>query len=184
MSPYSGGGFGFHEVDGAAPPPRTADAAPLQLTLSGPPSRAEGQALALKLTFKNRGNAPLVVARPLDGSLEHWRAPMVDLYARDEASSRVYRFAFTGARCGNVNPIEKDDYATLKPGEARSDVTDNGWASYVEKASLPRAGRYAVWVVYTYCGSKEGGLPLGEDVIRKETHAGVHASNAVQVVVQ
>jgi len=42
----------------------------------------------------------------------------------------------------------------LAPRESRSAVTDNGWAGYLKSTSLPRAGRYAVWVVYTLCDSK------------------------------
>jgi hypothetical protein len=154
------------------------------LTLSGPAKRAANQELSLDLAFENQGPTPLVVVRPLDGSLEYFRAPMVDVYAREEASGKVYRFAYTGGRCGNVNPIQEDDYATLAPRESRSDVTDNGWAGYLKSTSLPRAGRYAVWVVYTFCDFINRGSPLAADVIRSEAYLGAHASNALQVEVR
>jgi hypothetical protein len=184
MSPYDSNGFGFYPVDGAAPPPRSQADATLELTLTGPAARAVTEPLSLKLTFKNRGSTPLVVMRPLDGSLEHWRAPMYDLYLRDEATSAVRRFAFTGGRCGNVNAIKDDDYVTLAPGEARTDLTEKGWASYLRSAVIAAPGQYTVWVVYSFCEFKAEGLPLGEDVLRPETHTGVHASNGIRVTVR
>jgi hypothetical protein len=184
MSPHFSSGFGFYPVDGVPPAPRAQADSPLELTLAGPATRTASEPLSLRLTFKNRGSAPLVAMRPLDGSLEHWRAPMYDLYIRDEASGAAHRFAFTGGRCGNVNAIHDGDYVKLAPGEARSDVAENGWASYLQNAVIARPGQYTVWVVYSFCEFKQGGLPLGNDVVRPETHTGVHASNAIRVTVR
>jgi hypothetical protein len=184
MSPHFSSGFGFYPVDGAALPPRAQADRPLELTLTGPSTRTASEPLSLKLTFKNVGSTPLVLLRPLDGSLEHWRGPMYDLYVRDDVGGAVHRFAFTGGRCGNVNAIHDDDYVMLAPGEARGDVSENGWASYLQSAVLGRPGHYTVWVVYTFCDFKGGGLPLGKDVIRQGAYAGAHASNAIRVTVR
>ncbi|MCC6551490.1 MAG: hypothetical protein IT372_00530 [Polyangiaceae bacterium] len=184
MGPYFSAGFGFYPVDGAPPPPRAAGDAPVELALTGPATLAAGKPISLSLHFMNRGQAKVTVVRPLDGTLEQWRSPMYDLYARDDASGTVYRFAFTGGRCGNVNPIKDDDYVTLAPGASRGDVADNGWAQYLKQAVLTQPGRYSVWVVYSFCGFEGGGVPLGQDVVRQETHVGVHASNAVRITVQ
>jgi hypothetical protein len=184
MSPHFSSGFGFYPVDGAALPPRAQADRPLELTLTGPAARTASEPLSLKLTFKNVGSTPLVLLRPLDGSLEHWRGPMYDLYVRDDAGGAVHRFAFTGGRCGNVNAIHDDDYVTLAPGEARGDVSENGWASYLQSAVLARPGQYTVWVVYTFCNFEGGGLPLGKDVVRQGAYVGAHASNAIRVTVR
>jgi len=184
MGPYFTTGFGFYRVKGAAPGPREEADPTLELVLDGPKTLAPGKPLSLKLSFDNKTQDKLVVVRPLDGSLEHWRFPNYDLYLRDEEDGAIYRWAFTGGRCGNVNSITANDYVELEPGKARSDVADNGWAPYLAEAPLPKAGTYSLWVVYSFCGFEGGGVPLGQDLVRKETHLGAHASNALRITVR
>jgi hypothetical protein len=185
MGPYFGGGFGFYRVKGAAPGPRAAPSAgPLEIRVSSARTeRAPDAPLALDLGFANLSDKPVVVLRPLDGSLEGWRYPRYELYARDVSDASVYRFAFVGGRCGNVNPVGSDDYVSIAPGEVRADVA-NAWADYLRAARLPKPGRYAVWVVYAFCGFETRGVPLGQDSTHDDAHIGVHASNAVEIVVR
>lgn len=183
MAPRFDGGIGFYRVIGAAPGPRAAaHDSPVELTLGAPAHVALGAPIALALEFANTARAPITLVRPLDGSFEHWRDPGYELYLRDESSSEIYAYAFHGARCGNVNPITKEDYVTLTPGEKRDDVHANGWASYFSNAAVARPGTYSLWAVYRECG-KKGGVALGKDRVRADVYRGVHASNAVRLVV-
>jgi hypothetical protein len=183
MSPHFGGGSAFYLVDGSPPPARRGPDPVLELRLAGHTTRRSGQPLELSLSFENRSRGPLVVLRPLDGSLEHLREPHYDLYLRDEGDGAVYRWAFVGGRCGNVNPITADDLVALAPGESRDDVI-NGWARHLRRASIARPGRYSAWVVYRSCGDHTHGLALGPDAPTASVHLGQHVSNPVRFEVR
>jgi hypothetical protein len=174
--------LGFFPVQGTAPNPRFNEDDPIELKLDGPATRTTTEPLSLAVTFVNHTNRKAVLVRPLDGSLEEWRFPYYDLYARDESEGTVYRFAFVGGRCGNVNPIVDSDYVELGPKQSRDDVV-NEWGGHLTNAVLPKPGRYTVWVVYSFCGWGGGGIPLGTNVTRHDVHIGVHASNPHTIVV-
>ncbi|MBX3271517.1 MAG: hypothetical protein KF729_14725 [Sandaracinaceae bacterium] len=182
MDPRFGGGLGFFEVDGAAVGPRTTSTAPIELELTGPARRRADEPLGLALGFVNRSASAAVVMRALDGSLEHWREPHYDIHLRDEATGRVYRWDYHGGRCGNVNPVRDEDYVTLAPGERRDDVA-GGWSG-LRGAAVGAPGRYAVWVVYRYCGGPAQGIPLGPNAQRPDVTRGVFASNAITIEVR
>jgi hypothetical protein len=184
MAPVFSGGYDFYEVD-SAPAPRSAGDTPLELTLRAPsPSLTTKDPIALELTFANTGSGRVTLLHPLDGTLEHMREPFYDLYLRDEATSKVYRYAFFGGRCGNVNAIAQDDYVDLKPAATRSDLDTTGWADYVKHAVVGKPGTYRAWIVYRFCSAEPEGVPLGRDVVRKDALLGVHASNAVMLTVR
>ncbi len=148
---------GFFAIRGAPP---TADArTPLVIRLDGPARAAVAKPLDLKVSVENAGAKPVVLGLAVDGSFEHWRSPFVDLYARDEATGRVYRLDFHGARCGNVNMRTKADFVTLARG-ARREPAFGEWAAHVSRATLDAPGRYALWVVYTSCDGRDMGLAL------------------------
>lgn len=184
MDPHFGGQAGFYAVTRQAPMPRQETSAPLEIEIDGPRRLGPAEPLALELTFRNRSGKPLLLLRPLDGSLERWRFPTYDLYAREHATGATYRFAFVGGRCGNVNRITEDDYVELAPGASRSDVATKGWARHLAQGTLAKPGRYSVWVVYSFCGFEGRGLPLGEHVTKPAAHQGVYASNALDVEVR
>lgn len=183
MSARFDGGMGFYRVVGAAPSPRAGADSPIEVVVGAAPVLAINTPLLLTVTFTNTSRTPVTLLRPLDGTLEHMRDPGYELYLRDEASGDVYAYAFHGGRCGNVNPITASDYLTLSPGQKRSDVHTNGWGNYLGSAGIGRAGAYSVWVVYREC-ARGGGVPLGTDVVRSDLHRGVHASNAVRIVIR
>jgi hypothetical protein len=184
MAPDFDGDYGFYAVSGSVPPPSTADGGALELDLTGPVKRSPVQELELRLTFHNRSPQPLTVVRPLDGTLEHMRDPGYDLYLRDESNGKLYRWAFVGGRCGNVNAIDKSDYVSIPAGARRSKVADNGWASHLRTAGIGRPGAYTLWVVYRFCSFKPRGVPLGSDLVETSAVRGVYASNALGVVVR
>jgi len=183
MDPRFGGSRGFFPVKGQPPAPGSGSSPSLALELTGPRTTGPGKALGLRLAFRNRSDAPLVVLRPLDGSLERWRHPTYDLYLTDQGSGRTYRWAYSGSRCGNVNAIGSDDYVTIAPGASRSDIV-NGWADHLANATVVAPGRYTVWVVYTFCSYQGRGLPLSRDHRRSDVHLGVYGSNPLPLIVR
>lgn len=183
MAALFSGGSAFYPAHTAAPGPRSGPDPELELELSGPAVRRAGEALALRLAFRNASGRPMVVMRPLDGSLEGWREPTYDLYLRDRTAGSTFRWAFVGSRCGNVNPITPDDLVVLSPGDRRSDIV-NGWAAHLATAAIPRPGEYEVWVVYRFCGEGGHGVPLGPDVSTSAVHLGVHATEALRLTVR
>lgn len=176
------GGFGFYPLRAKAEPGPASDG-PLRLTLSGPERLKKDQPLRLSLRFRNSTARPLTVLRPNDGSLEHMRQPHYDLFLRDEGSGRVYRYAFVGGRCGNVNPTRPEDHVELAPGSERGDVV-NGWADYLASARIGAPGRYRLWLRYRFCGYEGRGLPLGADVRRSDAFRGVAVSSPVYVEIR
>jgi len=66
----------------------------------------------------------------------------------------------------------------------RADVVNTTWGDYLREAKLPTAGRYALWVVYAFCGFETGGMRMGLDLERDDVHRGAYASNAVELVVR
>jgi hypothetical protein len=173
--------WGFYEVDGPAPAPRTADDAPLELRLTGPSEVATGEPLHLALTFVDTGSAPVVVVKPIDGTFEHLRDPAYDLYLRDEASGVVYRLAPRGSRCGNTDPAKPRDYVTLGPHASSSSGAIE--ATHLTHATVERSGTYTAWVAYRFCGHIEG-FSATRDFVRTDTLRGVHASNAIALTVR
>ncbi|MFO0575918.1 MAG: hypothetical protein U1A78_18115 [Polyangia bacterium] len=176
------GGFGFYALRAKADPGPASDG-PLRLTLSGPERLKKDQPLRLTLRFRNPTVRPITILRPNDGSLEHMREPHYDLFLRDEGSGRVYRYAFVGGRCGNVNPTRPEDHVELAPGSERGDVV-NGWADYLSSARIGAPGRYRLWLRYRFCSYQGRGLPLGKDVRRSDTFRGVAVSSPVFVEVR
>jgi len=184
MSSHFGGGFGFYQVDGSAPAARAATETdtPLELRLHGPGAIGTKDPIRLEVVFANTGTGGLTLIDAMDGSLEHWRDPTYDLYLREETSGTVYRYAFVGGRCGDINSVGPHDYVDLKPGETRANVQGD-WADYLKSATIAKPGKYTAWVVYRFCTWQAMGVLLGKDFIRKETHMGMHASNAVALTV-
>lgn len=129
--------------------PRLYDRAAITLSLTGPARAFTGQPLSLALSLVNGSAQPLHYGMPVDGSFEHWRGPFVDLYARDEASDRTYRWTFGKGfgRCGNVDPRKPDDFVMLAPGKRKGDPF--GPESHTALAPVVmRPGRYTLWIVY------------------------------------
>ena len=143
--------LGFYETRTAPRDgPRLYDRAAIALSLTGPARAFTGQPLALALSLTNGSAQPLHYGMPVDGSFEHWRGPFVDLYARDEARNRTYRWTFGKGfgRCGNVDSRKPEDFVMLPPGKGRADPF--GPRSHTALAAVvTRPGRYTLWVAYS-----------------------------------
>lgn len=182
MSPEFGGGHGFYLLK-TSPAPGPKNDAMLQLVLTGPSKVSTGKPLKLHVEFRNQANQPLVVLRPNDGSLEHMRYPHYDLYLADDANGKVYRYAYKGGRCGNINRTTREDHVSVSTGGQRADVV-NGWGSHLENAVIAQRGKFHVWVEYRFCGYESRGIPLGKDVYQPGVWKGAVSSNALAIEVR
>jgi hypothetical protein len=164
-APETFGPFGFFETE---KPPSEGPATPangaMRLALSGPKSVEAGTPFKLSLVLTNTGGAPFRYGVAVDGSFEHWRSPFVDLYARDEASGRTYRWTYGKGygRCGNVNSRRADDYILLAPGEKKTDPFGE-WSHNALGGVMTVRGRYTLFIVYAECPGMERGSMLDTD---------------------
>ena len=156
----------------------------LRLVLKGPSRVTAGERPKLSLELFNDGATAETVALAVDGSFPHWRAPFVDLYARDESSGAVYRWAPGPGygRCGNVNPRSSaDDFFVLAPGAHRTEPF-GPWSQSSVNPVIDTPGRYTLWVVYAACTGPEVGVNLGrDDPAPAGTFDGTLASNGVVI---
>jgi hypothetical protein len=171
------GSEGFFATTTPAPSPRRDDEGSLLLTLEGPKNAEAGKALGLSLSIANKSSNDTTLMRTLDGSSWHWRFPTYDLYARDDAG-KTYRWAYTGGRCGNVNPVVDDDFFALPAG--RTHEVGDQWSRY-RNATLP-AGKYTIWMVYTMCdGSRKNSDDDRAAIAKRAVLRGSWPSNAVAI---
>jgi hypothetical protein len=156
----------------------------LRLVLKGPSRVAAGEHPKLELELFNDGASPETVALAVDGSFPHWRAPFVDLYARDESSGTIYRWAQGPdyGRCGNVNSRSAaNDFFVLPPRAHRAEPF-GPWSQSAVSPMIDTPGRYTLWVVYAACTGPEVGVSLGrDDPAPAGTFDGTLASNGVMI---
>jgi hypothetical protein len=154
----------------------------LALVLERLPGADEKERLAFRARWENRVDKRRIVMRPIEGSLEDWRAPSWHLVARDPATKRVYRFDPRVHRtCGNMARYTVDHYLELEAG-AR---TPAGYEWSVPAWELPK-GKLELWVTYRFCGFGDVSAMLGsplapEDVLREDVARGLVASNALAI---
>lgn len=177
--------FGFFELD-RVPVESAPVKQPLQLLLAGPKKVARGSMFALTLSMRNPGESPATFVRAMDGSFEHWRAPFVDLFAKDLTSGRAYRWTYgtSYGRCGNMNVRSAEDFVTIVPGQ-RIDAPFGSW-SKVNAAMIDVPGTYALWVVYAACeGVEMRHWMAGEDApLPRDAFEGVLVSEKVIVTIE
>lgn len=164
--------------------PRVYDRAALALVLAGPKRAFPRQSVTLSLALVNDTAEPFHYGMPVDGSLEHWRGPFVDLYARDESSGRTYRWTFGKGfgRCGNVDPRKDDDYVIVPPKKRRADPFGEK-SRRVLAPVFPIPGRYTLWVVYasSCLGTQIGSGSREDPAPPADLFDGTIASNGLTV---
>jgi hypothetical protein len=141
--------------------------------------------IALSLELANAGAAAFTFGIAVDGSFEHWRAPFVDLYAREDATGKTYRWTHgaTFGRCGNVNSRTAEDYVRLAPRKKRADPFGER-SHHALAPAVTTPGRYTLWVVYAACRGAERGAPLyPDDPVPADVFEGTIASNALALEV-
>lgn len=98
---------------------------------------------AFRLEVTNKGKTAARLLQPQDGSAYHWVAPHMnwqfDVKANAPKATEVPRE--TTPRCGNTNPILKEQFFTLAPGETKTIPLD--WIY----SRTPDAGTYWISIV-------------------------------------
>ncbi|MDB6028294.1 MAG: hypothetical protein JWM68_4517 [Verrucomicrobiales bacterium] len=109
----------------------------------------------ISLRFQNHDTKSQAVMPELDGSNVHWRYPFYDFEIVSPDGTVLQ--PKSGPRCGNVNPLRREDVVLLPKGEVfRTSVTPAGY-------QLP-PGKYKVRVHYTARRNASiKGVPLGEN---------------------
>src|SRR5262249_41362743 len=104
------------------------------------------QSFKIKATISNRGQSPVVLVQPGDGSESAWRTPIVSWSAIRITDDRKVEHPskpplYKGLRCGNVNALEKSEIIKLAPGQSK-ELCWVGWPMIEEP------GTYSVVLYY------------------------------------
>lgn len=134
-----GGGHGFYPVRGKLAPPSVSKA-PLELFITTRELSSPGQPIKLALRFVNRSQSPQIVLRPNDGTLEHLRFSHYDLFLRNLATGRVYRWASVGNASRKIRVTREQDHVEVAPGAERDDVVLK-WGGHLPDPTLARGAQ-------------------------------------------
>jgi len=141
-----------------------------------------GETPQFSVSLVNRGKRVVTLVQPGDGSHWGWRTPVISwsIINVDVSSKNPHH---AKGRCGNINPLKRDEVFTLDPGEK---ITLNSWIGPLFKF---QPGTYEVSFHYSNVPNlKWSGIPLGKhDVatmerVRKSTPF-KGKSNSVKIVV-
>lgn len=133
---------------------------------------------SLELTLTNRGEVPVALVLPGDGSECGWRTPFLNFTWLQDGKPVPPRGL---CRCGNMNALQAGEVFTLKPGESKV-ITD--WLAAVP----PGVGAYQLKVSYTNKPDAEFlGLAVEHDEaeiqkLRASTPVSVE-SNAIDITI-
>lgn len=169
---------GFFLVDGPVVAPAESSDGRLGFTLEAPETGLAGESLGLMHDVENRGDHAVAVVGSADGSAAGMRWPRYAVYLRD-AHGRVWRWARTGGRCGNVNPLGHGDVVVLDPGERVLGPGDR-WTP-IAGVRVDAPGEYTLWMVYTLCPPRS--LRDADLLHHYPAAFGRWASNAIVVTV-
>lgn len=125
------------------------------------PVVTKGKYIQISATITNKGNEPVTLVKPGDGSSYGWRTPITALSVLSESDKKVSHpknpKLFNLPRCGNINPLRANEVVTLNKGES---VKLNQWAGYKK---MDKVGTYRVVFYYNNQPTlKWRGLPLGK----------------------
>ena len=69
-----------------------------------------------RVQITNKGAEPITLVEPGDGSDIGWRTPIVSWRVEDARGPVTPK---SGGRCGNINPLHREEVFALRPGESR-----------------------------------------------------------------
>ncbi|MEQ8791718.1 MAG: hypothetical protein RIC55_35980 [Pirellulaceae bacterium] len=136
-----------------------------------------GEQLAIKATITNHGREAVTLVQPGDGSACGWRTPLTGVSLAPAASDARHPDLpkpYTGPRCGNVNPLTREEIVFLRPGET---MPLSDWFCYLP---VRDPGKHRVVFYYANQPDKTWrGVPLGQH--DAEAMKLVHASTPCQL---
>lgn len=158
----------------------------LRLVMTTQPKAKAGEPISIKTRWANDGERNVVAVRPIELSIHGFRGPAWQVFAKDRASARLYRFGYRDARsCGNLEPITQRDYVEIPPGGEQ----DTGFSVDVESGVALPKGSFDIFVSYRFCGFPVPSGLLGSptqpsDILRDDATQGRVSSAAVTIDVQ
>lgn len=114
----------------------------------------------VSVSITNKGEKPVTLVLPGDGSESGWRTPIVNwsvIEASSKAKHPTKAVPQRVLRCGNINPLKADEVFVLAPGESKE------LKNWIYLEPFAKAGKYNVVFLYANRPTlKWSGLPLGE----------------------
>jgi hypothetical protein len=148
----------------------------------------QGQDAKITATISNKGQKPVTLVLPGDGSESGWRTPLIGWSAiKGEMAANHPKTLplFRGKRfCGNINCLKKEEVFVLAPGQSKK------FAEWIGHLELTGPGTFRV--VFCYAnepGLEWDGVPLGRhdpDAMRQvqKSHRCFLVSNELRLVVK
>lgn len=135
----------FAKDEPAAPSTATVPPAGLVLEIkaAGPPTNAEYRPILV--TLVNKGDKPVSLVMPGDGSSSGWRTPLIgwSVIKKGEAGKHPNEVPlYKGPRCKQMNPLQKSEIFTLQPGQSKK----LEWTSIPDQVDKP--GTYRLVCYY------------------------------------
>jgi hypothetical protein len=147
-----------------------------------------GQQPQITATITNKGDAPVTLVLPGDGSESGWRTPLVGFssvkVAKDKPKHPATVPLYRGGRCGNVNALKGSEVFTLGP-EKSQDLQE-----WIGSPQFTEPGSYSVVFYYSNDpGLKWRGVPLGRhdpDALKRveQSHKCLLVSNELMLTVR
>lgn len=186
------GGFedgpGFYRVQqpDRVPLPGATTIPGLRLVMTTQAKARAGDPISITTRWANDAAGKVVAVRPIELSTFGFRGPAWQVFAKDRASGRLYRFGYRDTRtCGNLEPITHRDYVEIAPGGEQ----DTGFTVPVETGITLPKGSFDVFVGYRFCGFPVPSGLLGSptqqsDILREDATHGRVSSNTVKIDVE
>jgi hypothetical protein len=179
---------GFYRVQqpDRVPPPGATTIAGLRVVMTTKPKARAGDPISVTTRWANGGVGQVVAVRPIALSTLGIRGPSWQIYAKDRASGRLYRFGYRDTRsCGELPEITHRDYVELAPGAEQ----ETGFSIEVETGLALPKGSFDVFVGYRFCGFPVPSGLLGSptqqsDILRDDATQGRVSSNTVTIDVE
>lgn len=141
----------------------------------------------IKIEIINQGQEAVTLVRPGDGSTSGWRTPLFAWSSKKVGENKEHNFigSHGGMRCGNVNPLSRDEIINLRPGEVMILGT---WVS----SPRPFVSQGKHEIVFNYKNDPElewKGIPLGShppelmEEVRKSTKCELKSNKLIFEVI-
>jgi len=153
-----------------------------ELTLVLSAERSEvpfGEVAAIAGTFFNGTEEPIVLIEPVDASTDGGRTPAYH-WVVERTDGMPVRRRETFRMCGMMNPLVREDFRTLPPGESWSMGSDEPWLMPPQMYwSFTEPGEYRIQLRYVVNKELENLKPKAFDGLWGQAFEGVVPSSSI-----
>ena len=129
---------------------------PIEVDIVAPPFLLVGEHPHLEVDLRNTSGKTVNAVKPLDGSWYHWRYPRLSLQIQSGTGDPLD--LKLGGRCGNMNPMRRQDIVSIQPGETVRCYL--GWP--FPQSGFTAPGEYNLRLVYDLASPDiQSWVPLG-----------------------